>query len=272
MTGTVKFWLRDKGYGFIQPDGLGLGGGGIAGGNRADVFCHRHGLCCEPPVPPAMLATSAGARWPYLKKGERVRFGVRAGDNAGLGQAVGVVWLDGSPIPPERRNYLGGVHERAHRVLGEAVHGAVAARNDGGGDSGSESGGKADDAELADEIRGLVRAAEKTIRNAEDLVRQLGMDPADFPTVKSATGRGRYTFHGAETQTPQEPRQDEGTAAGPMAATAPPPPEEEGGAAAAFAAPEDEGGGGVVTEEGTATPPPPAAAASAEEPAAKQQQ
>jgi len=170
QTGTVKFFLRNKGFGFIQPDG----------GAATDVFVHRLGIHCQPPVPADQLAKSP--RWPYLKKGERVRYAVRP-NAAGLDQAVQVVWLNGTPIPPERTNYLGGVHERAKRLLGEAVFDLILTRQP-----------PPTDQEILQELRAQMEMAQTTIRNAENFVRRLGMDPADFPTVKAATGRGRYQF------------------------------------------------------------------------------
>ena len=188
QTGTVKFFLRNKGFGFIQPDG----------GAATDVFVHRLGIHCQPPLPAEQLTKSP--RWPYLKKGERVRYSVRP-NAAGLDQAVQVVWLNGTPIPPESTNYLGGVHERAKRLLGEAVFDVL-----------SREQPPTTDQEILQELRAQMEMAQTTIRNAENFVRRLGMDPADFPTVKAATGRGRYQFanqQAAEEQSGMEEQQEQ---------------------------------------------------------------
>ena len=141
-------------------------------------------------------SSAKSPRWPYLKKGERVRYSVRP-NAAGLDQAVQVVWLNGTPIPPERTNYLGGVHERAKRLLGEAVFDVMSKQST--------------DPEILQELRAQMEMAQTTIRNAENFVRKLGMDPADFPTVKAATGRGRYQFanqQAAEEQSGVEEEQE----------------------------------------------------------------
>lgn len=68
ITGTVKWFSRVKGYGFIQPDGE----------NQEDVFVHFSAI------------TGEGFR--NLYEGERVEFSVE--DNPKGPQAVDVVKLD----------------------------------------------------------------------------------------------------------------------------------------------------------------------------------
>ena len=69
ITGTVKWFSRVKGYGFIQPDGEG----------QEDVFVHYSAL--------------EGAGFRNLDEGERVEFSVE--DNPKGPQAVNVVKLGG---------------------------------------------------------------------------------------------------------------------------------------------------------------------------------
>lgn len=69
ITGTVKWFSRVKGYGFIQPDGEG----------QEDVFVHYSAL--------------EGAGFRNLNEGERVEFSVE--DNPKGPQAVNVVKLGG---------------------------------------------------------------------------------------------------------------------------------------------------------------------------------
>jgi len=115
-----------------------------------------------------------------------VRFGTSTNES-GTEQAVSVHWVNGQPVPPERTNYLGGVHERAKRILGESVYDLLAAAD------ADNSDGKSDE-ELLKQVRALQQQAKTSIENGEAFVRQLGMDPKDFPVIKSSTGRGKYLF------------------------------------------------------------------------------
>jgi cold shock CspA family protein len=98
QTGTVKFYDRDKSYGFIVPDS-----------GHADVFVHRSGIVSDVPL-------SVSAHYPFLRKGERVRFETRPVD--GMIKAAEVTWVDGRTIPPLRKNHLGMVLEKAQKQLG----------------------------------------------------------------------------------------------------------------------------------------------------------
>jgi len=173
-TGTVKFYLREKGYGFLQEDN----------NPNVDLFVHRNSIPCSPPLPENFHST----RWPYLKQGERVRFDTVTDSATGREQAVQVMWMNGDPIPPERTNYLGGVHERTMRILGQEVYELLGKSSD-----------KSDE-ELAKEVRVLHESALASIQNAETFVRKLGMDPSMMPTVKSGVGRGKYFFSKEEAE------------------------------------------------------------------------
>lgn len=94
------------------------------------------------------------------------------------------VFLAGSKIPPERKNYLGGVHERAKRILGEVVFSVL------------DGGEQGNDKETLEEIRKEFESAKMAITNGEEVVKRLGMDVSDFPTEKSRVGRGKYLFEG----------------------------------------------------------------------------
>ncbi len=69
ITGTIKWFSRVKGYGFIQPDGEG----------QEDVFVH--------------FSAIEGTGFRNLDEGERVEFSVE--DNPKGPQAVNVVKLGG---------------------------------------------------------------------------------------------------------------------------------------------------------------------------------
>jgi CspA family cold shock protein len=98
QTGTVKFYDRDKSFGFILPDS-----------GQADVFVHRSGIASGVPL-------SVSAHYPFLREGERVRFEARPVE--GMIKATNVTWLNGTMIPPLRRNHLGMVLEKSQRQLG----------------------------------------------------------------------------------------------------------------------------------------------------------
>lgn len=166
-TGTVKFYMRDKGYGFINPDGR----------DDVDLFVHRNNIDCSVKLNERILSQSI--RFPYLKRGERVRFVVT--DNNGLETATNVTWLDGKKIPPERSNFLGGVHQRVKRTFGEQVFDIM----------GQE--GLNNDTRIEKVFEAFVEA-KRNIQNAEKYIEKLGMNPSDFPTVRAKSGQGRYMF------------------------------------------------------------------------------
>lgn len=178
--GTVKFYLRDKGYGFVVADGRG----------DKDYFLHRSAIRCSTEIPAHVLASTV--KYPYLKKDERVRFTIQR-VSSGLEKAVDVTWLNGTPIPPERTNFLGGVHERAKHRLGERVYDLCRHPNDASR-SASTNNDTDENQPFDQQVRRAFAAAERTIASAETLVQELGMKVTDFPIIKASVGRGRYLF------------------------------------------------------------------------------
>jgi CspA family cold shock protein len=149
VTGTVKFYNREKAFGFIQPDGGG-----------ADIFVHRSGI-----VSP--LAVEESMRHPYLRQGERVRFERKI--DSGLDKAMEVTWLNGNPVPPLRKGFRAANIERAKTVLGEQAYTIL---ND---DTLSEE-------QQNEKIRDAFAFASSIVHNAEQLVVNMGMNLDDFPT------------------------------------------------------------------------------------------
>ena len=172
MTGTVKFYLREKGYGFILADGR----------PDKDLFVHRGGIVCTHQLSEMVL--NATPKYPYLKQNERVRFVLS--NDMGAVKAVNVTWLNGDPIPPERKNYLGGVYERSHRLFGEACMNVMKQKAD-------------TIVPFTEEEYERIRIAYieniRSIEHAERIIIELGMDVSQFPTIKGTNStRGRYLF------------------------------------------------------------------------------
>ena len=116
---------------------------------------------------------------PFLRKGERVRFDTIP--DTGLEKAVQVRWLDGSTIPPVRKNYLGSVHERARRVLGEHCYTIM-------------SDADLSDEEKAQKVRDAFDYAQIIVKNGESLIERLGLKVEDFPIHAERNQTGRYRF------------------------------------------------------------------------------
>jgi 'Cold-shock' DNA-binding domain len=185
QAGTVKFYLRDKGYGFIQPDQ----------NPDLDVFVHRNSIACTHVIPQEVLDSSL--RYPYLKKDERVLFELDYENATGLRKAFNVTWLNGNKIPPERTGFLGGVHERAKGALGYALYDVLQDHLEPNNHSSSRVGNN--DATLWKKIRDEFRQAQISIQTGEEIVRRLGMSVKEFPTVKTLSGQGKYVFEKEDT-------------------------------------------------------------------------
>jgi hypothetical protein len=94
--------------------------------------------------------------------------------------------LNGDPIPPERKNYLGGVYERNHRIFGEACMNLMKSKVDVRQPF-TES--------EYEKLRIAYIEMMRTIEHSERILIELGMDVSQFPTIKGTnSARGRYLF------------------------------------------------------------------------------
>lgn len=108
MTGTVKFFIRSKAYGFITPDDP----------NEGEIWVHRTSFNNSIPVDEFLTR-------PYLLKGERVKYQVapnEAGNEANPLMAKNVTYETGALVPPFRKGYVANLLKYEHQVLGAKVH------------------------------------------------------------------------------------------------------------------------------------------------------
>ena len=84
LTGTVKFYLRDRLYGFIVPDDPLLA-------KTNELWCHRTGIVSS-------KTFDESPSRPYLRNKERVKFRVQASDKK-TPVAVDIVFENGRPVP-----------------------------------------------------------------------------------------------------------------------------------------------------------------------------
>jgi len=109
LSGTVKFYLRDKAYGFITVDDP------EAAGGSPDVWVHRTSL--DTSYTPEEFPTR-----PYLYKNERVKFRVVTPEEGGNSlKAVDVKFENGREIPLFRKNYYASFVKGECGRLGESV-------------------------------------------------------------------------------------------------------------------------------------------------------
>ena len=104
LTGTVKFYIKNKAYGFIISDR----------DPSEEIWVHRKAI--DTPHP-----TEEFPNRPYLLKDERVRFRVEPGEPGKPPKAVGLQFENGSQIPLFRKNYHLSVVGEVYQQFGAAV-------------------------------------------------------------------------------------------------------------------------------------------------------
>jgi cold shock CspA family protein len=82
LTGTIKFYLREKLYGFIIPDDP------MAAGGNAEVWFHRSGI-------QSPLSFQESPTRPYLRQRERVKFRLQPRESSGNADTTAEVDADG---------------------------------------------------------------------------------------------------------------------------------------------------------------------------------
>jgi cold shock CspA family protein len=147
FTGKVKFYLRDKAYGFIVPDD----------GVVDEIWVHRTSL--DTPHSPEEFPTR-----PYLQRDERVKFRVEKAAAGQSSKATGVRFENGRQVPLFRKNYHAAVVRGEMQRLGEAVYDIL--RQD-----------DLSDDDRLEQIKMVGKAAEENISLAAERQEQFGPEP-----------------------------------------------------------------------------------------------
>ena len=108
VAGTVKFYMRNKAYGFVIPDKPALVGG------SKDVWVQRTSF--DTPHSPEEFPIR-----PYLYKNERVKFRFEPAPEGGSPKATDLVFENGRQIPLFRKNYAAAAIKGECSRLGESV-------------------------------------------------------------------------------------------------------------------------------------------------------
>jgi cold shock CspA family protein len=157
FTGSVKFYVRGKAYGFLIPDDPSKVPGGAT-----EIWAHRTSF--DTPH----SADEFGTR-PYLYKGERVKFRIqpetRDGDKVAHDKAIDLRFEDGRQVPLFRKNYTPAVKKGETSKLGEFL--VEVMKED-----------SLSDEEIMEKIKAALAAYEEAIAKAERVSEQYG-EPAE---------------------------------------------------------------------------------------------
>lgn len=105
LTGTVKFYIRKKAYGFIIPDDPAEAG-------TSEIWVHRTSI--DTPHSGEEYPTR-----PYLYKDERVKFRVEFEEEGRTPKAMNLMFENGKEVPLFRKNYHQSAIKGEHQRLGE---------------------------------------------------------------------------------------------------------------------------------------------------------
>jgi cold shock CspA family protein len=166
-TGIVKWYSRDKAYGFvILPD-------------KREIYLSRNG------IDTSLDFRKTPIRYPYLREGEKVTFDI---DPRGKESAINIRFANGSKIPPVRKSWLGSIYRNN---LERFSKGASAAMGD------STMG---DDEKWA-KVKEAYEMMTRGNNAALDVLKTLGLDAKDFPLFPDSNRNGVFHFEDPKTPT-----------------------------------------------------------------------
>lgn len=158
VTGTVKFYNRQKFYGFVNP----------LKDPTLDVFLHRGDIVSD-------LDKETHPANPFLKPGEHIRFKIETVD--GLPHAKEITFATGRPIPPLRPSFMANWLKGIHLELGENVH-KIMVDEDVSSAMAAEDQGK-----LVERIQDAWKIAQTKIDATHALIDRMGMKVEEFSTT-----------------------------------------------------------------------------------------
>lgn len=140
LTGSVKFYIRNKAYGFIIPDDPDRAG-------TEEVWVHRTSF--DTPH-----STDEFPTRPYLYKQERVKFRLEDPEGDRTKKAIDLTFANGKIVPLFRKNYHASAIKGENQRLGEFLLEVMRE-------------GSTTDEEKMEKIRLAVAATEEVIASAE---------------------------------------------------------------------------------------------------------
>ncbi|KAG7345902.1 cold-shock DNA-binding domain protein [Nitzschia inconspicua] len=152
LTGTVKFYLRNKLYGFIIPDDP------LAANGHNEVWFHRTNI-------QSPHSFDEFPSRPYLMKQERVKFRLQPGNGTTSQSptAFDITFENGRTVPLFRKNYLSASIKGEATRLGQGILKLF-----------DESTIVDDDQVLLQQVKDLVAASQQAIQHAKENVDEHG--------------------------------------------------------------------------------------------------
>lgn len=158
VKGRVKFFSREKYYGFCNPfDEPNL-----------DVFIHRTDFVTDLPF-------DLNPKNPFLQQNERIRFKIdrNAGKTGEQPRAREITFVDGRPIPPLRKTFYSRKLSDMHRELGKNIHTIM---TDDTTTTSSE--------DKWERVQGAWQIAELQLKGIHKTIERVGMRIEDFPVFE----------------------------------------------------------------------------------------